>query len=113
MVIEALKKGIPVPVSERPKPLTVKRCVRCNEDEFRIDGFCSVYCRNMDELEREIVRLREKNGNLRDWIDRMLSWSITNRGTKHQFVTCRTDVKLHNWPEILDEGEALLRQGQS
>ena len=57
---EGREPGWPMPVSERPEPLSVKRCARCNEDEFRIDGFCSVECRDYDEYEREIASLTEK-----------------------------------------------------
>ena len=32
-------------------------CARCGDPEFRIDGFCSIYCRDMAELEAEIKRL--------------------------------------------------------
>ncbi len=36
-----------------------RRCARCGADEFRVDGYCSVECRDMHEVEVERDRLRE------------------------------------------------------
>lgn len=30
-----------------------RKCARCGDDEFRIDGHCSPECRDMGEVERE------------------------------------------------------------
>lgn len=29
------------------------KCLRCGDDEFRIDGYCSIYCRDMHDVEQE------------------------------------------------------------
>jgi len=31
-----------------------KKCLRCGADEFRINGYCSVYCEDMHALEQEL-----------------------------------------------------------
>ncbi len=33
-------------------------CKRCGAGEFRVHGFCSVYCKDMYEVEQEVERLR-------------------------------------------------------
>ena len=35
------------------------KCARCEAEEDRINGFCSVYCEDMAEVELEVARLRE------------------------------------------------------
>jgi len=35
-----------------------RRCERCGADEFRVDGYCSVECRDMREVEVERDKLR-------------------------------------------------------
>ena len=32
-------------------------CARCGDAEFRVDGYCSIYCRDMAEVEEENARL--------------------------------------------------------
>ncbi len=53
--------GTPRPVEERPEKPWLKEgepiCGRCDEKENRIKGFCSVYCKDMDEEEREKAAL--------------------------------------------------------
>ena len=33
-------------------------CARCGDAEFRVDGYCSIYCRDMAEVEEEVQNLR-------------------------------------------------------
>jgi hypothetical protein len=32
-------------------------CARCGGDEYRVDGYCSVYCRDMAQVEHENQRM--------------------------------------------------------
>jgi hypothetical protein len=32
------------------------KCARCGGEEYRIDGYCSIYCRDMAEVEKENAR---------------------------------------------------------
>jgi hypothetical protein len=34
-------------------------CKRCGDEEFRIDGYCSIYCRDMAEVEDELAEARQ------------------------------------------------------
>jgi hypothetical protein len=34
------------------------KCKRCGDKEFRINGFCSVYCDDMWDVEEEVIALR-------------------------------------------------------
>ena len=34
------------------------KCGRCDEKESRIDGYCTIYCRDMADLEAEIKMLK-------------------------------------------------------
>jgi hypothetical protein len=36
-------------------------CKRCGDEEFRFDGYCSTYCRDMAEVEAERDQLRVEN----------------------------------------------------
>lgn len=36
------------------------KCARCGDPEFRIDGYCSIYCRDLAEVEVEVNNLRQK-----------------------------------------------------
>lgn len=44
------------------------KCARglCDEAEFRINGYCSNYCEDVDALEQEIQRLRAALNELTD-----------------------------------------------
>ena len=57
--------GMPVPVNERHKPFEKKSCARCLDEEFRIDGYCSIYCRDMAEVEDEVAQLEAENESLK------------------------------------------------
>lgn len=46
----------------------LKLCPRCGHPEIRVDGYCSVECRNMAEMEDEIQALSE--ASLKFQIDR-------------------------------------------
>jgi len=48
------------------RPLDYSKCARpgCEEDEGRIDNYCSVYCRDIDELNIEIAQLDAKYNEL-------------------------------------------------
>ena len=35
-------------------------CKRCEDEENRIDGYCSIYCRDMDDEEGEVIALKEQ-----------------------------------------------------
>lgn len=45
------------------------KCVRCGDDEYRIDGYCSIYCRDMAEVEQECNQLRDVIAGLLDGLD--------------------------------------------
>ena len=44
------------------RPLDYSKCARpgCDQGEGRVDNYCSVYCRDIDELNIEITQLRER-----------------------------------------------------
>ena len=46
--------------------MSEQKCARCGADEFRLDGYCSVYCEDMHEAEQEIAALKLENKRLRD-----------------------------------------------
>jgi hypothetical protein len=65
----------------------------CNEKEDRIDGYCSVYCRDVDEAWMEVARLEAK-------IDRqyrshdMKNWSdLSDCFEGHDFAMLRRRAK--------------------
>lgn len=70
--MDEVRKGWPMPVSERHKPFEKKRCARCNEYEFRIDGYCTIYCRDMAELEAELEQAEAERGTLQADLGRVL-----------------------------------------
>ena len=35
-----------------------RKCERCGKPEFRINGYCSVYCEDMHELERQCEEMK-------------------------------------------------------
>ena len=41
------------------------KCKRCGTDENRIDGFCSIECRDAFDYEEEIAELQDANTELR------------------------------------------------
>lgn len=43
------------------RPLDYSKCARpgCDEDEGRIDNYCSVYCRDVDEAWLRVAQLEE------------------------------------------------------
>ena len=41
------------------------KCKRCGTDESRIDGFCSIECRDAFDYEEEIAELQDANTELR------------------------------------------------
>jgi hypothetical protein len=57
----------PIPIDERHDPYEEKRCARCGHEEFRIHGYCSIYCQDMDELERECVSLEAELDKWKNW----------------------------------------------
>ena len=90
-----------------------KKCARadCTETEFRIDGYCSIYCRDIDELEDEkdaeiaalkatldlsakannalalkIGRLVEAGDRLADCITNDLTWMSKADGVRYNGV---------------------------
>ena len=36
------------------------KCHRCGDKEYRIDGYCSIYCRDMAGVEAENADLRDE-----------------------------------------------------
>ena len=45
-------------------------CARCGKDEFRIDGYCSIYCRDMAEAERlqgKLPKMSDEEKRAYDW----------------------------------------------
>ena len=40
--------------------MSEKKCLRCGADEFRINGYCSVYCEDMHEVEQENAALKRE-----------------------------------------------------
>lgn len=42
-------------------------CLRCGAKEFRIDGYCTVECRDMHEVERERDELQAALTRVREW----------------------------------------------
>ena len=64
--------GYPRPVDRRHKPFEKKMCVRCDEKEFRIKGFCSVYCKDTHYDEVEIVELKDTLRSTLGAIDAMV-----------------------------------------
>ena len=42
------------------------KCARCEAEEDRINGFCSIYCEDMAEVKLEVARLNHENGKLEE-----------------------------------------------
>lgn len=72
--------GIPVPVSDRHKPFEKKSCARCLDDEFRIDGYCSVYCQDMAELEKALQYCYDDKECMQNQIDVLVANNDRLRG---------------------------------
>lgn len=43
-----------------------------------------------NELRKELERTKAALGKALDVVDNLLNWAISNRGSKHAFITCRT-----------------------
>ena len=50
------------------------KCARCGAKEFRIDGYCSVYCEDMHELEQMIQTLRKQKAALIEDAERLADY---------------------------------------
>ena len=46
-----------------------RRCQRCGDEEFRIDGYCTEYCKDMHGVERERDEARAEVAHLRRGIE--------------------------------------------
>jgi len=55
------------------------KCARCGDAEYRLDGYCTVYCADMDEVEHDLAEARREAEALRDFAgmlpgDRVFPW---------------------------------------
>ena len=67
-----------------------------------------------ESLSQQLQDAREENQRkdaeierLREVLDAMLSWALSNRGARYEFVTCRSDGDIHH--PVLDAARAALK----
>ncbi len=82
-------------------------CARehCGHQEFRIDGFCSIYCRDIDEERQEIESLQRRVAALEGLvkIDDELRRAITRMHNRHYMAVDKRPVEItHDRAPIME-----------
>jgi len=79
-------------------------CARkgCNENENRIKGYCSVYCKDIDEAWNECDRLKQRVGELK--------CDISKPPTERKYcIGCSLPMDYENAENFLEEYDKALR----
>jgi len=65
------------------------KCKRCDEDESRVHGFCSVECEDKWYLEEEIKELKEQRDALAEQVKGHNSFSVPLNCDQNRCHLCR------------------------
>lgn len=78
----------------------------CEEQENRVDGFCSIYCRDVDDLETEVSQLELRKQNA----EAMLKLALEELARHDVSGQCALDVPRSLGGHPTNHGPSLLQQ---
>lgn len=78
-----------------------RRCTRCGDEEFRIDGYCTEYCKDMHGVERERDDAKAEVEHLRRGIEayRAMIGRVTTNSTFSVYIRHTKIEEVRRWEQ--------------